>query len=399
MAGRGFAAVLVIAVALVTLIGSGGAGAQSGDSIQCDGGTGSTTVVDGVVMQTCTITATPGRCIEKSSSPEVVQTCIVNQSEPKNEVYVEQVNNSDEQGTTQDATQTTTINQQGTDNKATVKQDMKQSTHESGSTTQTQDGDQITTICQGLSGGPCATTPNDGVNVANVQQSRWADAHASGGTIVQMQDATPGACSRNVCADITQSSTVRNDTALHQDIHLLAEASGTTGSSVTQKQGFAAGGIDGNVVQPSTTARNTNDTHQHLTYDLSAPQGATQNQDPRIACCTPQGSGKSKTNLHQVGILRAGKDAFQHLGINGNCISNGSCLVLEHGKVNGANFSTRCSADGSCERFIDCTSTSEGAACTGGPPIDIDLASAGFDTLDFQDAINFTFPLSVPLGL
>jgi hypothetical protein len=32
----------------------------------------------------------------------------------------------------------------------------------------------------------------------------------------------------------------------------------------------------------------------------------------------------------------------------------------------------------------------------GGPPIEIDLASAGFDALDFQDAINFTFPVSLP---
>jgi hypothetical protein len=397
MKGRGFAAILAIALASVTLIASGGAGAQAGDGVDCPGAT--TTPVNTATEQTCIFfnVTTPVKCIQKSSSPIVTQTCTITQPGTNNEAYVLQVNDSNEQGSTQDATQTTTINQGGDDNKATVKQDIKQSTHESGSTTQMQDGHQITTICQG--GGPC-TTANGGTNTANVSQSRWADAHASGGTIMQLQDTEPGTdClpgtpteEPNVCANLTQNSTVRNDAALHQDIHLLAEASGA--GPITQTQGTAEAGIDGHVTQPTTgTAQNTEDTHQHLTYDLSAPDTATQTQDPRISGGTPGG----KLNLHQVGVLRAGKNAFQHLGIDGLCISNARCLILEHAKVNGANFSTRCSDDdGFCQRFIDCTSTSEGASCTGGPPIDIDLASAGFDTLDFQDAINFTFPVSLP---
>jgi hypothetical protein len=399
MAGRGFAAVLVIAAALITLIASGGAGAQSGDENQCVGGT---TVGSTDDLQMCTITASPGKCIQKSSSPVIVQKCIVTQTDENNEVLVDQANSSSVQGSTQDATQITTILQGGASNKADVKQDIRQTTHESGGGTQEQDGHQTTTICQGgtVAGGTCTGT-NTGANTANVTQARWADAHASGGAITQLQDTAAGPdCSPtppaepNLCALLTQNSTLRNDADLQQQDHLLAEASGT--GTIVQTQGRFEAGIDGHVIQQTATGtpQNTEDAHQHLTYDLSAPDTAAQAQDPRIGGGSPGG----RLNLHQVGILRAGKDAHQHLGINGICQAE-RCLVLEHGKVNGANFTTRCDDDGGCARFIDCNSSAEGAECTGGPPIDIDLASAGFDTLDFQNAINFTFPLNLPLGL
>ena len=397
MKGRGVAAILAIALASVMLIVSGGAGAQPGDENQCVGGmtTGSTDD-----LQMCTITASPGKCIQKSSSPVIVQKCIVDQSEPTNEVYVEQVNSSDLQGSEQDATQTATINQGGTDNQATVKQDIRQTTHETAGGMQTQDGHQTTTICQGGTADPCAAT-NTGANTANVDQGRWADAHASGGASTQSQDTVAGTdCSPetppaepNLCALLTQNSTVRNDADLQQQDHLLAEASGT--GTIEQEQGSFNAGIDGHVIQQTVAGmpENTENAHQHLTYDLSAPDGAFQSQDPRIGGGSPGG----KLNLHQVGILRASADdASQHLGIDGACVATESCLILEHGKVNGANLTTRCRENGPCARFIECTSSGEGAQCDGGPPITIDLASAGFDRLDFQNAINFTFPVRLP---
>jgi hypothetical protein len=397
MARRGFAAVLVLAAALVPLVVSGGAGAQSGDENQCVGGT---TAGSTAGLQMCTISESPGKCIQRSSSPVIVQKCIITQTEDDNEVLVDQVNSSSVQGSTQDATQVTTIMQGGTSNKADVQQDIRQTTHESGGGTQMQDGHQSTTICQGGPSGPCTAT-NAGTNTANVGQARWADAHASGGDITQLQDTVAGDdCSEatppeapNLCTLVTQNSTVRNDADLQQQDHLLAEASG---SGATQTQGSFEAGIDGHVIQQTTTGtpENTENAHQHLTYDLSAPNDATQIQDPRIGGGSPGG----KLNLHQVGILRASAEgAFQHLGIDGVCFASESCLILEHGKVNGANFTTRCREDdGFCARFIDCTSSSEGAECSGGPPIDIDLALAGFDALDFQNAINFTFPVSLP---
>jgi hypothetical protein len=245
---------------------------------------------------------------------------------------------------------------------------------------------------------------NGGTNTANVSQSRWADAHASGG-ITQRQDTEPGTdCNSdtlsptepNLCARLTQNSIIRNDVALNQQDHLLAEASGT--GTITQTQGAPEAGIDGHAIQQTTeTPQNTEDVHQHLTYDLSAPDTATQAQDPRIGGGSPGG----KLNLHQVGILRASADlAFQHLGINGVCLATESCLVLQHGKVNVDNVTTRCSADGPCSANIDCTSNPFegpegciGLPAKGNPP---DFTSLGFDTLDFQNAINFTFPVSLP---
>jgi hypothetical protein len=399
MARRGFAAVLVLAAALVPLIASGGAGAQSGDQNQCVGGT--TTGSTGG-LQMCTINATPGKCIQKSSSPVIVQKCIVTQTGTNNDVVVDQENSSSEQGeSTQNATQITNITQQGVSNRASVSQDIRQTTHDSGGGTQKQDGQQNTFICQG-GGPPCAAT-NTGTNTANVTQSRWADAHASGGNITQLQDYTePGTdCTvgtPNLCAQVTQNSTTRNDVTLNQDDHLLAEASGT--GSITQTQGLGDDGIDGHAIQQSTagTPQNTENTHQHLTYDLSAPDTANQTQDPRISGGTPGG----KFNLHQVGILRASApDALEQLNINGDCVSTGTCLILQHGKINGANFTTRCQAQGTCSAFIECESAYEaGPTCTGFPPKgnppEESLASLGFDTSDFQNAINFTFPISLP---
>lgn len=403
MTRRGFAAVLVIAAALIPLIASGGAGAQSGDSIQCEGGT---IITDTPTMQECEITASTGKCTERSSSPVVVQICTVNQVGSNNEIVVDQQNSSSEQGaSTQDAQQIAEITQQGEANRASVNQDIRQTTHASGGGTQMQDGHQTTTICQGGAPDPCApANTNTGTNTANVNQGRWADAHASGGDITQLQDTLTGEdCSPttppeepNVCALVTQNSTARNDADLQQQDHLLAEASGT--GTIQQTQGSPEAGIDGHVVQQTTTGapQNTEAAHQHLTYDLSGPDTAAQAQDPRIGGGSPGG----KLNLHQVGILRASAEgAFQHLGIDGVCAATDSCLILEHGKVNGANLTTRCKESGTCARFIECTSDSEGASCNGGPPITIDLASAGFDTLDFQNAINFTYPLNLPLGL
>jgi hypothetical protein len=404
MKGRGVAAILAIALASVMLIVSGGAGAQPGDENQCVGGTTAGSTGD---LQMCTITASPGRCIQKSSSPVIVQKCIVTQTEDDNEVFVDQANSSSVRGSTQTATQITTITQQGTNNRADVKQDIRQTSHESGGGTQTQDGRQLTTICQG-GAGVCASSTNTGTNVAGVVQSRWADAHASGGTITQVQDTVtegkPADCDPDrpptepdLCARIAQNSTTRNDATLHQDDHLLAEASGT--ESITQTQGSGDGGIDGHATQQtiSGTPQNTEDAHQHLTYDLSGPDTATQAQDPRIG----GGTSGGKLNLHQVGILRASaNDAEQVLGIDGLCPPSGSCLILESAKINGANFSSRCSSNDGCTASnIQCYSGEGEASCFGfpgkGKPPE-DLISLGFDTSDFRDALNFTFPVTLP---
>jgi hypothetical protein len=409
MASRGFAAVLVIAVALVTLIASGGAGAQSGDENQCVGGetTGSTAGV-----QMCTISESPGKCIQKSSSPVIFQKCIVTQTEDENEVIVDQLNTSSEQGaSTQDAQQIAVVDQQGETNRADVSQEIRQTTHNSAGGIQNQDGHQSTVICQG--GGPCAVPnpfTNAGTNTANVKQSRWADAHASGGTaaVTQRQDtvgfnptneledcdAVRPPAEPDLCVLVTQNSTTRNDATLNQEDHLLAEANGT--GLITQTQGSGDGGIDGHADQVPSTAQNTENAHQHLTYDLSGPKTADQTQDPRIG-----GGSGGNLNLHQVGILRAsGDDAFQDLGIDGICeVTAESCLVLQHGRVNFDNFTTRCDEPG-CSANIQCTSSGEGGGCFGFPPKgnppEEDLTSLGFDTLDFQNAINFTFPVSLP---
>jgi hypothetical protein len=107
-------------------------------------------------------------------------------------------------------------------------------------------------------------------------------------------------------------------------------------------------------------------------------------------------------NGHQVAILRASEpNAQQNLQIVGRCEASGSCLMLAHGKINGSQAHDRCSAQASgespafCTTFVSCDTE---VGCTNVAPTFFDLASLGFDTLDFTNAINFVFPLSLPLS-
>jgi len=69
--------------------------------------------------------------------------------------------------------------------------------------------------------------------------------------------------------------------------------------------------------------------------------------------------------------------------------------MLAHGKVNGAEDTVRCDTE-DCSTFLFCESSIEGGSCSTGDPSVADLSSLGFDTLDFQNAINFVFPLTLP---
>jgi hypothetical protein len=148
----------------------------------------------------------------------------------------------------------------------------------------------------------------------------------------------------------------------------------------------------------TSTAQNSNVTHQHQTDDMSAPPGAFQTQDPGLGCCSSGGM----VNGHQVAILRASQpNAQQNLQIVGDCVSRGRCLLLAHGKINGSQAADRCSSQASGESPAICsthvTCNTEGG-CTNVVPTFFDPASLGFDTLDFTNAINFVFPLSLPLS-
>jgi hypothetical protein len=382
--------------------------------------------------QTCVIvqmnaTSNTARCVEKSDSPAVAQTCTITQTGADNDAYVRQVINTSGASTsgmtqTQNNRQDANITQKGVENSADVGQDVYQSLQANGPVTQNQDAHQFVEICQG--GTTDCTTANTGTNSAKVHQQRFGKVQASGGVIDQNQDVSPGGdCSPafptapNLCADIVQNSSTRNDTDLHQDGHLLASATGTEGEDVTQKQQLPDHGIDGHVMQPEVSdADNDKLVHQHLTDDMSGPQGSSQSQDPGMGCCSAQqGNTSSKTEVHQVGHLRASENsAVQQLDITGNTGSNGACTILQVGKINGANFTTKDSEDASeypafCSAFIECESAGEidstSAQCFGFPPKgnvpdESALLALGFDTLDLQDALNFQFPIAFPpIGL
>ena len=412
------AGTLAVAAVLIATVGASGSTEHASvatwsSSFECS--PYATTTVDTASTQTCEVSGANARCVEKSSSPDVTQSCTITQDGTDNNAYVLQDNSTGGSSTsdstqTQNGTQTVDVKQKGTNNSLDATQTMNQSLKAFGSITQYQDGHQFLTLCQGGTS-DCHST-NSGVNSSKIHQQRYADAHANGGVITQKQDVNSpnGDCyafdavgSPNLCVSVEQNSTVENDNDSHQEGHLNAVAAGTLGSMVTQKQQLPNEGIDGHVGQFATAQNNNNNAHLHLTDDMSAPPGANQSQDPELDCCSHGG----KSNIHEVGILRASDaSAFQQLDILGNSTSNGSCLVLSHGKINGFEATDRSQQQASgetpavCSTEVFCQFPSEGpGGCTAGVPTDsITLASLGFDTLDFSSALNFVFPLSLPLS-
>jgi hypothetical protein len=290
----------------------------------------------------------------------------------------------------------------GFSNSSDVRQDVEQALKGTSLTAliQKQDSSQIVSVCQGATAD--CTTPNDGTNDSKIKQQRLGLARASGPGVVQMQDTDGGTdCtvtfpySPNVCANVQQSSTTRNDSDLQQQLHLSEHAP----VDADQSQLQFSGGLDGHVVQPTVgNAVNTNNAHQHLTADANG--ALTQKQDPGIGCCSMQTSQKSKANIHQVGVMNAtSPTAQQQLDVEGDCVSTGSCLVLSHGRINGSSLTDRCSAQAGegpafCSTTVFCQT---GGGCVNVVP-DLSLLALGFDTLDVQNALDYVFPATL-LGI
>ena len=372
-------------------------------SFQCEPAADAvTTNTDSVQSCVITTSANNASCVEKSNSPDVTQTCSITQTSDNNSAFILQDDSTGESSTsgstqTQDVTQTATVTQAGTNNSLDATQNVNQSLSGTALTSlvQNQDNHQSIVVCQGTSGD--CTAPTSGTNSSKIHQSRFASEHASGGmstTITQNQDQATGPTTcdlsggpprPSLCAVVQQNSTNSNDSDLHQENHLQEVASGL--AAVAQNQQKPFNGIDGHADQLTPAATSSNVVHQHQTDDMSAPPGAVQAQDPELDCCSTGGS----VNGHQVGILRASQaNATQDVQIFGNCNAP-NCNMHAHGKINGAQATDVCHTS-FCSTFVGCGA----GTCTTTPP-EIDLASLGFDTLDFTNAINFVFPLSLPL--
>jgi hypothetical protein len=337
-----------------------------------------------------------------------MQVCIIHQNGAYNAAFVDQEIDANSAPTTsntqtQDNSQRADVKQMGFSNSVDLRQDVEQALQGTAVTalTQKQDSSQIATICQG--GSTVCSTPNAGTNSSSIHQQRLGLERAYGPGIIQRQDTNGGTdCTPtfpyapNICASVQQNSTTRNDSDLHQQHHL--QQNGPVNASQSQLQ--ASGGLDGHVVQPTVgNALNTNNAHQHLTAQANG--ALTQKQDPGIGCCSKQTGQKSKANIHQVGLLRAtSPTAQQQLEIEGDCISTGSCLVLSHGRINGASRTERCSAQAG-EGPAICTTTvfcQTGGGCLNFVPDTLTLLALGFDTLDVQNAIEYVFPATL-LGI
>lgn len=97
-----------------------GSGGAKGDRNRCIGGTASTTMQDGTLVQTCTITARRGACIQRSDNPVVKQVCTFVQgpsssgAAKENRARAVQVVRADGREGTLDATQEIVVLQRNT---------------------------------------------------------------------------------------------------------------------------------------------------------------------------------------------------------------------------------------------------------------------------------------------
>jgi hypothetical protein len=319
-----------------------------------------------VIVQSSTGTDNNATCTEKIGDPTGDQTCEIyqlNTTAANNATVQQQL--AAGQGSTQDATQSTTIAQWNTSgsNSAQVNQDLKESetaalAKTDPAFTQQQDGHQTTSLSQ---------HSDSGNNTAKVLQSLQLKQSATGGTaITQLQDTKTG--DYNTSAAIYQNSdqdfgpitsTGANSAYLFQSNDL--NASGAKTGSLTQTQGAFDNGLFGHVDQRSTglsTSQTNQNEHQSLGASQIPAGQLSQTQIGPMFYDPNQASNPGDTmNVSQSSDQNAGGGAAQDDIEEASCeVSGGGlCTVTEKVANDHQNGTNSCS-DSSCDISLEAKS-------------------------------------------
>ena len=300
------------------------------------------------------------RCVERSDSPTVTQTCSIVQTNASgdNEAYVKQTIDAD--GAASDVRQAASVTQMnGTgSNRSHIDQTISQrSKSRESSGAQIQEGHQTASVMQ---------TSVTGDNASDIDQSLDQDAEAKNEDGPVMQEQNAENTGPNTDATVSQTNTMgENKSRLHQRNDLRARAKkNDTGN---QTQGSSDGGLNGQVDQSSagiSVSHVQQDEKQRLQPEKNT--ALMQEQFGPLSCCSSQtGNPANRVKIDQQSTQEAGDNAFQSNAVFGNCFTSGTCSVDQRVRENGDTTTNSC--DGfSCQIAIFC---SEGACVpTPGPP-------------------------------
>ncbi|MGH2994850.1 MAG: hypothetical protein ACRDON_11870 [Gaiellaceae bacterium] len=370
---------------------------DKGDRNRCMGGTASTTMEDGTLVQTCTITARRGSCIQRSDNPVVKQVCTFVQAPPasgaakENRATAVQVVQADGREGTLDATQEVVVLQRNT-TKGNVFAGTQTITHclaaggsessshkgdcgngngnngdqpSSATVTQSEESQQSIDVCQG---GP-ATTASTGPGSCNLpggmvanntsrvrQTTDLTEIAADADEIDQLQNRedranqctieTPGVDEElsDTCYTVRQNTAgahATNLTELQQDLDVTQRANDTTtGEQLQGRRG--RGGLEHVFVQNSpdpASSKQASDQNKRWTQIRLNTGDLVWEQHDKNAKGTgiQLGSSANRAFIDQESILDSigPGDGQQTAVLVILCDSSGNCTGSQRAVVNG----------------------------------------------------------------
>jgi len=272
------------------------------------------------------------------------QRCKITQHSKKgnNYAYV-RVRTTQRGGSEQVATQEADITQMSETghNTAKITQTIQQTldTFQTGAVSQSQNARQSATVSQ---------TSTSGNNSSDVKQSQFQKESAkSDGGITQEQN-TDSLLGRNVEADVTQTSDTGNITSSLQQVITQDQDADTPAGDVIQTEGNFSGGLDGTVLQTTTSLTSPGVIHSTATQDEDQTQHAdttgalTQTKiGPEFCCAEQNGGTTANVNTVSQSSVQTDDEALgstQSSEQTGNCsqtVPGAECTVNQTYTANG----------------------------------------------------------------
>lgn len=277
------------------------------------------------LVETASTTNSAGCDMDATGGDKQKQRCKITQHSKKgnNYAYVRE-RTTQRGGSAQVATQETEITQVSETgrNTAKVTQTIHQTldTHQTGAVTQSQNARQSATVSQ---------TSTSGDNSSDVGQSQVQNESArTDGSITQEQN-TDSLLGRNVEADVMQTSETGNIASSLQQRITQNQDADTPAGDVIQTEGNLSGGLDGDVLQTTTSLTSPGVIHSTATQDEDQTQHAettgalTQTKIGPEFCCAEQNGGTT-ANVNTVSQSSVQTDD-EALGSTQNSEQTGIC--------------------------------------------------------------------------
>jgi hypothetical protein len=293
------------------------------------------------LLETASTTNSASCDMDATGGDKQKQRCKITQHSNKgnNYAYV-RVRTTQRGGSAQVATQEAEITQISETGKNTAKvmQTIQQTldTHQTGAVSQSQNARQSATVGQ---------TSTSGDNSSDVRQSQVQNESArTDGSVTQQQN-TDSSLGRNVEADITQTSTTGNATSGLEQVITQDQDAYSSPGPVTQTEGNFSGGLDGTVLQATTSPgviRSTATQDEDQTQNADTTSTPTQIKiGPEFCCAEQTGGTTANVNTVTQSSVQTDNDAVgssQNSQQSGNCsqtVAGAECTVNQTYTANG----------------------------------------------------------------